>query len=114
MQTFALAIAVLAFLAVSVRDLVNRRVSVGDSWLWLCLTLLAAALLAFPQASTDLAQSLGFQVASNLIFTIAVLVLAWLLRRNSVRLSSVQAKLQDVIQELALMRHSQSKHQDAD
>ena len=112
MQTMALAAVVAMFLIITVRDLVARRIGAGDAWLWLALASAAATLLAFPNVAGVVARVLGFQVASNLIFTIAILALAWLVRRQAVRMSQWQNKVQDLVQELALLTAQNSDRSD--
>lgn len=102
MQRAVMLVVVLWFLVTTLRDFRLRRLSIGDAWLWLLAVVSAALLVAFPELAAELAQALGFNLVSNLVFTIGFVAVAWIIRRQSRRISALQRQLQTVVEELAL------------
>jgi len=97
--------AVLAVFAISVVLwlVMHRRLLVKYAALWLAVTIGLVTLALVPGVLDVLSQALGFQVRSNLLFFAGFGLLLFVTLQMSVELTSVEARLQRLAEELAIL-----------
>jgi hypothetical protein len=96
--------AVLALLAIFVvtRLVMRRRLLVKYAALWLALVILALV----PGILDFLSRTLGFEVPANMLFFVAFGLLLFVTLQMSVELTSVEARIQRLAEELAIAQSS--------
>lgn len=104
-----LSIAVIGFSVVLVVvvlfQIIRGRLLLRYSLLWFALAFVAFICALFPDPVFLLAHLIGFDTASNFILFVAIFLVLTIALSLSVIVSKQQAKLNNTIQELALLKH---------
>lgn len=104
-----LSIAVICFsiilVVIVLVQIVKGRLLLKYSLLWFVLALVAFFSALFPDPVFLLAHLIGFDTASNFILFVAIFLVLTIALSLSVIVSKQQAKLNNTIQELALLKH---------
>jgi hypothetical protein len=97
--------ALLAILAISIVLwlVMHRRLLVKYAALWLAVTIGLVTLALVPGVLDALSTALGFQVRSNMLFFAGFGLLLFVTLQMSVELTSVEARLQRLAEELAIL-----------
>ncbi len=95
----------LIFVIVVLRYLITRRLSEKNSLFWLSGALAILVLGACPEAVDSLARRVGVAYPPTLLFLLSTLVMLVILLHHSVELSTQQAKLRELTQQLAVVQH---------
>jgi hypothetical protein len=100
--------AVLALLAIFVvtRLVMRRRLLVKYAALWLAVTVALVILALVPGILDFLSRTLGFEVPANMLFFVAFGLLLFVTLQMSVELTSVEARIQRLAEELAIAQSS--------
>lgn len=107
----ASAIAVLYFV---VRKIKKSKFEASDSIFWLFFIAILVILGAFPQISYGLSNILGFESPSNFIFLCVIAILLIRVFSLTAKVSLMRAKLDSLVQEVALDRNERAKHTGSD
>jgi hypothetical protein len=102
----------LAFAAIVVRLLLQRKISERDSIAWMAAAIAILALSAFPQMADKVAKWVGVSYPPSLVFLLSTLVLLLLVLFQSIQISVLNEKLKELAQRVALYRHLELKPQE--
>ena len=102
-----IAILFIAFIVVLVS---RKRLLLRYSLLWLTLSVVLCLCAIFPTPVYAMAQFLGFEVASNFIFVIAIFFLLAISLSLSIVVSKQKERSKTIIQELALLKQQVMKN----
>jgi len=100
----------IAFIAYIFVLVSRKRLLLKYSLLWLTLSVVLCLCTAFPAPVYALAQFLGFEVASNFIFVIAIFFLLAISLSLSIIASKQTERSKTLIQELAILKHQIEKN----
>ncbi|MDR0285254.1 MAG: DUF2304 domain-containing protein [Propionibacteriaceae bacterium] len=73
--------------------------------LWTLIGIACLVLVTFPGALDAVAHLVGFQVGSNLLFTLAILLLMGVCLQLSLQMSAQEDKVRRLAEEAAILRH---------
>lgn len=104
-----LIVSALAVLYFVVRKIRKSKFEASDSIFWLFFIALLVVLAAFPRISYGLASILGFESPSNFIFLCVIAILMIRIFSLTAKVSLMRAKLDSLIQEVALDRNERSQ-----
>lgn len=103
----------LIFVIVRVR---SSRIRISDSVFWVCIAILLLTISIFPQIVYFFTDLLGMMSPINLVFLLFIFILLIKCFSLSVRMSQSDAKVEELIQQLAIEkfeRHQNDKENDA-
>jgi len=103
-------IVAIVFIAYIILLVSKRRLLLKYSLLWLTLSVVLCLCAAFPTPVYVLAQFLGFEVASNFIFVIAIFFLLAISLSLSIIASKQTERSKTLIQELAILKQQVEKN----
>lgn len=95
------AVSVVIYLLAALR---SRRIRERYVWLWLLMLAGLGVIALFPGLMSDLAQFLGFQLASNLVLTAAAIVTFLVTVSLSGAVSDLQMSVRTLTEEVAFLR----------
>lgn len=98
----------LLFTAGNVYLLVRKRLGERTTILWLFGTLLGLLVAAFPGILNRVASTLGVDYPPALLYLVAILVLLTIVLYQSTQISSLEKKLREVTQAVAIMEEDVS------
>jgi hypothetical protein len=99
--TLLIALSVVAYLLAMLRA---RRIRERYVWLWAIMMLGLGVLAVFPGVLSDMAEFLGFQVASNLVLTVAAAVTFLVTVSLSGAVSDLQMSVRTLAEEVAFLK----------
>lgn len=89
-----------------IRLLRSSKIKEKYVWIWLSLDLLALIAVLLPvNVMTDIAKALGFELASNMVFTVVLAVLVISVIQLSVTVSIFQEQRRRLVEEIAILRY---------
>jgi hypothetical protein len=77
--------------------------------LWLLVALFSSAAVIFPETIFKLANTLGFEIPSNFLFALALLIALFLTYILSTDISKKQRQIENLATELALIKNKLNK-----
>jgi len=83
-------------------DIKKTKVNVKDVVVWILLSILLIFFSVFPSIISELSLLIDFQVTSNFIFFMSIVLLFFLNFRMSVKNSMLEKKVKTLIQEIAI------------
>lgn len=97
--------AVLALVAIAVVIwlVMDRRLLVKYAALWLAVALVLVTLALIPGVLEFVTRTLGFELPANMLFFAASVLLLFVSLQMSVELTSVEARVQRLAEEIALL-----------
>ena len=112
--TLRITLIVGAFLfVVLVFSVVNRKkLQLGDTLLWLLVSLILILVAVFPQLCVWASKLVGIETPSNFIYLIAVAALFVLVFHLTVQLSRLQRQTRRLIQMISLNNYLQEKEKE--
>ena len=93
----------------------SRRIAEKYAVLWLVVGLFSIVLAVYPALLGKLANLLGVQVGSNLLFILAILLLLGVCMHLSLAVSRLEDRVRRLAEEAAILRHgleNQEPHSD--
>jgi len=96
----------LIVVAIIVALLRSRRISEKYAILWLGVGVIAIVLAAFPALLGYVARLVGVQVASNLLFALALILLLGVCIHLSLEVTRLEDRVRRLAEESALLRHA--------
>lgn len=106
---FGLIIVSLVFIAVIIRLIQRKHLSMKYSFLWLILLLVMLLCALLPILPYRLSGLLGFEVPANFIFLVAIFFLLAIALSLSIIVSKQQRRITTLIQELAILENKVDK-----
>lgn len=100
-------IGAVVIIVIVLRLVVLRRLLVKYAALWLGVGVVLVVMAAIPDAPEHLARALGFVVPANLLFFSGFTVLLLVALQLSVELTRVEARVQRLAEELAILKAGQ-------
>ncbi len=93
--------AAITFLVIASR-VRKARVRIDDSIFWIVLSLALLVIAIFPDIPIFFARLFGFQATSNFVFLVVITVLLMREFLNTVKISTLNSRLDELVQEQAL------------
>ena len=103
---FLITILILAFLFNILRLVAKKQVEMKNAISWIILSIVALPFVWFPDVLTFFANQIGVQVASNLIFFVAICLLLYLTFSLTRHLSKQSVQIRQLAQKIALKEKS--------
>lgn len=94
--------AVLALVAVCNR-VKKAKMLVEDSIFWVVCAFVLVLLAIFPDIAISLAYAVGFMSPANFVYLVVIALLIWKVFTNSLEISRLKNKINELAQEVALM-----------
>lgn len=107
---FEVSIAALILLILIFFNLRRNSMSIKNSIAWLLLPLVFIIIAIFPEPLEQLAHSLGFETLSNFIFIIIIALLLVICFFTTLSNSRQQEQITKLIQEISILKHTESKN----
>lgn len=102
--------AAITFIAIVTR--VRRsRVRIQDAIFWILLSFALLVVAIFPGIAFFFAQLLGFQSPSNFVFLVVITILLIKEFTNTLSISALNSRIDQLVQEQALRDYERSKHE---
>ena len=92
------------------RKIKKSEFEIADSIFWFLFVAVLAIIALFPQIAFYLSYLLGFVSASNFVFLIVIAVLLIRIFTLNAELAHLRAKVNGLIQEIALREHEKDEH----
>lgn len=107
-------ITALLFLYFVIRNINKNIMLIDQAAMWLVLGLLMLASALFPMVPARMAHMLGFQLTSNFILFLAVILLLVLLFLQTLQISKQKEDIKNLIQEISMVKTGliESENQD--
>lgn len=102
LRTLLVICAVLALFAVCNR-VKKSKMLVEDSIFWVVCAFVLVLLAIFPDIAVHLAYAIGFMSAANFVYLVIIALLIWKIFTNSLEISRLKNKINELAQEVALM-----------
>lgn len=99
----------LSFLYFIIRNINKNKILFEQSAIWILIGLLMGTGAIFPKIPTIISQLLGFQVTSNFVLFVAVLLLMCLLFLQTIQISKQKEDIKNLVQEFSLLKKSISE-----
>jgi len=109
---FYIALALL-FSFVVIRKTIQQKMVERESVLWLIATVLMVVISIWPNLLQNIASLLGFVYAPALLFLIAILALTYIVFRQSIAISQLNAKVRELAQRNAIIEYTIDKNMDS-
>lgn len=90
------------------RKIKKSEFEISDSIFWFLFVAVLVVIALFPQIAFHLSHLLGFVSASNFVFLIVIAVLLIRIFTLNAELAHLRAKVNELIQEIALREHEES------
>lgn len=87
----------------------NQDISMRYSCTWLVMIFILIILALFPQIAMYLANILGFEKSSNMIFLISIIVLFYISFIHTITISKQNEKIKDLVQEISILKKEDKK-----
>lgn len=98
-------VVILLLLAYLIIHKINKQdISMRYSCVWLIMIFILIILAIFPQIAMWLANILGFEKSSNMIFLIAIIVLFYISFLHTITVSKQNEKIKDLVQEISILK----------
>jgi len=101
-----LAVLIIALVLVSIR---RGKLKEKYAILWLLVALVSSAAVIFPETVFKIANTFGFEIPSNFLFSIALLIALLLIFLLSTDISKKQRQIEDLATEIALIKNQLKK-----
>ncbi|MDR0848361.1 MAG: DUF2304 domain-containing protein [Propionibacteriaceae bacterium] len=92
----------------------SRKISEKYAILWLVVGLAAIVLAAYPALLGYIATAVGIQVASNLLFALAILLLVGVAMHLSLEVSRLEDRVRRLAEEAAILREQVESDEGSD
>jgi hypothetical protein len=79
---------------------------------WLLVMAGVLSMAAFPRAVLWLANYLGFEAGTNMVFIAALAVLAIIVFRQTIKMSDLEKRIVTLTQTIAILRHEKEKQEE--
>lgn len=99
----------LFFVALVFSTINRKKLQMGDSLLWLLMSLILILIAVFPQICAWASRLIGIETSSNFIYLIALAVLFILAFRLTIQNSRLQAQTRRLIQLISIENYMQEK-----
>lgn len=103
LRIFLIIAAVLSFYVV-IMNIRKSKMLITDCLCWLFLGFVAILLAVFPGITIFFAKLLGIESPVNLIFLILIAVLFFLCFKQAIRISELEIKIKDLVQDITIKR----------
>jgi hypothetical protein len=107
-----LIIVTIVYLWVLLRAIQKKKIKVAFSTFWIVSGVLLILALIIPNFAESLANILGFEVPSNMIFCITIFVAFYLIFNLTMKLSKVHENNITLVQEISLLKDRVKKLED--
>jgi len=101
-----LAVLIIALVLVSIR---RGKLKEKYAILWLLVALVSSAAVIFPETVFQIANLFGFEIPSNFLFSIALLIALLLIFLLSTDISKKQRQIENLATEIALIKNQLKK-----
>ncbi len=101
---FSLIIAIIFFVIIMIAFIKKDNISIKYSLIWLASCLISIIIILVPQFLERLSKILGFELASNMIFMIAIGVLFAISFSFTIIVSKQTQKIRLLIQEVSMLK----------
>ncbi len=95
-----------------VRKIRQAKVQIEDSIFWLLLAMLLVVFSIFPRVADGLAGLFGIYSTANFLFLFTIFLLLVKVFTMTIRISQLEAKLKDLVQQTALEELRREENQD--
>lgn len=99
-----LIILLLVFLALVFLQINKKKISMRYASLWIIIIFLLIIVTIFPGIIIKMANLLGFETTSNMVFLLGFFVLAYLIFVLTTNLSKANEKNKNLVQELSILK----------
>jgi hypothetical protein len=103
---FVMAVLIIALVLVSIR---RGKLKEKYAILWLLVALVSSAAVIFPETVFKIANTFGFKLPSNFLFSIALLIALLLIFLLSTDISKKQRQIENLATEIALIKNQLKK-----
>ena len=97
------------FIFAILRFLVKKKLNESNALLWLCIGVIILLAGLFPGAVVKLSNLLSITYPPALVFTGAIIILLFIVFKNSMINSEITAKVQEIAMEIAILEHQLSE-----
>lgn len=100
----------IAFLIIAILLILRKgRLSTKYAILWLGAGLIMILLIVFPEILAFFTKLLGFEVQSNMVFSIFIVILLFMLLSLTIIVSGQKEKINSLIQEVSILKSEVKK-----
>ncbi len=109
-----LVIILLLFSYLVIHKINKQSISMRYSCIWLVMIMFLMIIAIFPEHIIKIAQVLGFEKSSNMIFLIAIAVLFYITFLLTITVSKQNDKIKDLIQEISILKKNNKEKRNND
>ena len=98
-----LLIIVFIYLLVIIKQIRKKKLQINFCIIWIVISLLLIVAVCIPNFIETIAKSLGFEVASNMVFCLTIFIAFYLIFILTLRISQENNKTRELIQQISLL-----------
>ncbi len=94
---------VLIYLFVIIKQIKKKKLQINFCIIWIIISTLLIIAVSIPNFIETISKSLGFEVASNMVFFLTIFIAFYLIFMLTMRISQENTKTRELIQEISIL-----------
>ncbi len=101
----AVAITFIIFMIMIIKNVKNRKLQLSYSIFWILIGTILIIVLLIPNCLNNITKLLGFEVTSNMVFFITIVIIFYLILELMIALSKESKRNVTLIQEISMLKN---------